>query len=297
MCGNALCGVLVCFAVLPPAGAAKAEAETTRIISMVPSVTEFLYALEADNQIVADSDYCNFPVGATSKPKVGGLLNPNIERIIALRPTSVVILDSQDELAGKLRAVGIGVRRVKTDSLEEAYASMRTAAGIAGRVMAGERIIRGIQGVLEAIRERHLKQNRTAIIIVGRQPNALQNMYAAGIHTYLGELLEIAGARNVAPESTHPYGPVSKEQLLRADPELIIDTSLGEAGRNESVVESHRKVWETLPSLRAVRAGRIRYVTDPHFTIPGPGIAETAGKMESLIWDETTPTLGSRREK
>lgn len=262
------------------------DVTTTRIISLVPSVTETIFHLGADEMLTAVSDFCNWPEEAKDKRRVGGFLNPRLEEIISLKPDVVVLLNSQSELAGKLERLRIAAVMVRTDSLEDVFESIKTAGSVSGRVAASEKLVEEIKSKLENIRRRSRNDESgltSVLIIVGRQPSTLQNMYAAGPASYLGELLEFAGGKNAAPEGARPYPAVTKEQVLAADPQLIIDTSLGEAGQNPDVLREHKSAWQKLPLLRAVRDRHVEYVTDPHLTIPGPAVVITAEKFFGLL--------------
>lgn len=260
------------------------DQKTTRIVSLVPSMTETLFAVGAADQVVGTSEFCNWPEAAKRKPRVGGFINPNIEKIVSSRPDVVFILNSQSELERKLQALGIKTAAVRSDALEDVFGSFKPVIEWSGRSTATRQLERRIRLDLATIRNQRTTATAVrTLIIVGRQPATLQNIYAAGPATYLGQVLEIAGGKNVAPAGAHPYPPLSKEQIVSLDPEVIIDTSLGEAGVKASVVEAHKKVWKQLPMITAVKNKRIHYITDPHLTIPGPSISKTASAIADLV--------------
>lgn len=278
-------GVLILWVVfgMVPLGWAADEA-TTRIVSLVPNVTEILFSIGAGGQLVGDSDFCKYPDAAKGKPKVGGFLNPNLEKIIALRPTAVVVLNSQGELAGKLEGLGIHPVIVQSDSIADVYESLERVGLLTGQTTEAAKLERDIRDKLGALRKVSEKRSRVrTLIVVGRQPAALQDIYAAGPHTYLGEILEAAGGENVLEAGARPYAAVTKEQIVQSNPDVIIDTSLGEAGSNATVVEAHKKVWSDLPMVGAVKSGRVYYLSDPYLTIPGVNIPATAEKLAELL--------------
>lgn len=251
---------------------------------MVPNVTEFLFALGAGDQIVGTSDFCNYPPEARQKPRVGGLLNPSIERIIAARPTDVIMLNSQSDVADKVTRLHIRVHSVRSESLADMYESLRAIGAVCGRA-------REASAMAERIRARLAEMSTSAaktapvktMIVVGRQPATLQNIYLAGPNTYLGELLQAAGGVNCAPENKLGYFPVTKEQIVEQNPAVIIDTSLGETGRDERIAEAHKKAWDQLSVIDAVRNKRVLYFTDPHLTVPGPGVCEAAQIIAEMV--------------
>lgn len=268
-----------------PHAAQPGDTATTRIVSMVPNVTEFLFALGAGDQVVGTSDFCNYPPEARSKPRVGGLLNPSIEKIIAARPTDVIVLNSQGDIAAKVERLGVRVHTVRSDSLAEVYDSLHTIGSVTGRTAQASAMANDIRTRLGELSTSATGTARVrAMVVVGRQPATLQNIYLAGPKTYLGELLQAAGGANCAPESSQPYVPVTKEQIVERNPAIIIDTSLGEAGADANVAAAHTKAWEQLSVVDAVRNGRVVHLADPHLTVPGPGIVETAAKIAELLY-------------
>jgi iron complex transport system substrate-binding protein len=264
--------------------AAAGDAVTTRIVSLVPSITETLFAVGAAEQVVGTSEFCNWPEAAKRKPKVGGFINPNIEKIVSSRPNVVFILNSQSELERKLGALGIKSAVVRSDGLQDVFSSFEPVVQWSGCTTATQLLEQNIRHDLERIEAKYTTGTaKRTLVIVGRQPATLQNLYAAGSDTYLGQVLQIAGGKNIAPAGSHPYPPLSKEQVISLDPEVIIDTSLGEAGVKAAVVEAHKKVWDQLPMISAVKNKRIHYITDPYLTIPGPSISKTAETIAELL--------------
>ena len=94
-----------------PGAAPGADATTTRVVSLVPNVTEILFTIGAGDQVVGTSDYCKYPPAALARPKLGGLMNPKLEALIVLKPTHVVLLNSQGDLLRKITQLGVARRK------------------------------------------------------------------------------------------------------------------------------------------------------------------------------------------
>jgi iron complex transport system substrate-binding protein len=260
------------------------DSATSRIVSLVPSITEIAFETGASDQLVGRSDFCRWPAEALKLPSAGGLINPNLEKIISLRPTLVFVYDSETELAGKLSRLGIKTISIRSDSLEDLYECIHQVRDATGQTTSAAILENHIRQGLEQIRQSSLNTTRTrTLIIVSRQTSTLQEIYCAGPATYLGELLEIAGGENLCPGGAHAYPPASKETIIKANPDLIIDTSLGEAGTRPNVIAAHESAWNALPMIRAVQTKSIEYLSDPHLTIPGPSVLQTAKKIRELV--------------
>ncbi|MCX7718968.1 MAG: helical backbone metal receptor, partial [Candidatus Sumerlaeaceae bacterium] len=209
--------------------AATSERETTRIVSLVPSVTEILFALGARDQVVGVSDYCKFPPEAAMLPRAGGLLNPSLEQVLLLRPTLVVLYRAQADVVVKLEQLGVKAAMVSCDTTTEVIRLVREAGAWTGREAEAERVVRELEDGLNALTcaTGHLR-HPSVLLVISRDATDLAGIYAAGTNSYHGELLARAGGHNVIGEVPVPTVSVSKEQIIRLDPEVIIDMSYGE---------------------------------------------------------------------
>jgi iron complex transport system substrate-binding protein len=250
---------------------------------MVPAITEFVYSMRADQLLIGTSSFCNYPKEAQEKPRLGGYLNPNLERIVSLRPTHLIVMQSQPEVINRFNRLGVESVAVKTDSLADVFTSVRQVADVLGTRAVADRLIAGLESELREIRQEAGTTGNRVAVIVGREPQSLKGMYAAGPGTYLGEITAIAGGQNVVPEDTQPYPMVTKEQIVKWNPTVIIDTSLGESPAGGM------SAWDQLPVVDAVKSRRVHIINDSHMTIPGPHLAVSARTLRSLI----TATDGS----
>jgi len=275
-------GVVFVFALLF-ATAAQAE-DTTRIVSLLPSFTEIAYELGAGDQVVGVSDYCRYPAEARTKPRVGGFLNPSLERILVLKPTVVVLSSSQTDLGEKLRQLNIDVRLFPTDTLQDVFALTLRAGELVGKPTAARVQIKRWQECLDAVR---CQVSRTTaprvLIVVSRQPGSLNDLYVATSQSYIGELIAAAGGRNAIASATRAYTRVSKEELLAANPEVIIDFSLGELANNDAAARQHMAAWKQLPTIQAVREKHVHAIADQHATIPGPYLCTLIAQLAHLL--------------
>jgi iron complex transport system substrate-binding protein len=276
--------LLVPWLLMSGAEARGSESVTTRIVSLVPSATEILFALGARNQVVGVSDFCKYPPEAAALPRAGGLLNPSIEQIVLMRPTLVVLYRAQTDVAAKLARLGIAAETVSCDTTSEVVALLRVAGGWTGLGAEAERLAGDLLGGLDVIASASLNRRRPSVLLViSRDATDLASIYAASANSYHGELLERAGGDNVLGSLPVPTIPLSKEELIRLNPEVIIDMSLGEqagAGRQSA---AHEAVWGQLSAVRAVQNKRVYFLANPHFLVPGLAATETAMALNRLL--------------
>src|SRR5580658_4061663 len=181
-----------------------AQAQPSRIVSTFPSITETLFALGAGDRVVGVSNYCRYPSAALSLPKVGSYTKPDPEKIALLRPDLVFIQKSAANLADRLDALGIKHVAVTVGSLAEVYSMIRDIGRAVGLQDRAEKLNGDIRSRLDAVRAQAAGRPKV-LIVVGRTPGTLTGLKAAGPSPYIGELLEIAGGRNVLAGTAIAY--------------------------------------------------------------------------------------------
>jgi iron complex transport system substrate-binding protein len=255
----------------------SAPAQSNRIVSTFPSITETLFALGAGNHVVGVSTYCRYPPAVLALPKIGTYTKPDPERIALLRPDLVIIQRSASTLPDRLSALGIRYVEVKVGSLAEVYSMIRDiglAIGLPGKA---DFLNAGIRVHLESLRAESRNQRKpTVLMVVGRTPGLLTNLIAVGPSAYLGELLEIAGGTNVLAETAIAYPQISLETVVRTNPDVILDFSMmGDTVSDPATQETHlREPWLAHSELNAVRSGRVFGVTSETLVTPGPRVVD-----------------------
>jgi iron complex transport system substrate-binding protein len=261
-------------ALLPTAHAAP----PMRIVSLAPSVTETLFALNAGPNVVGVSDYCDYPPEVRSLPHVGSFLTPNLEAIIALRPTLVIglWLSSDVRQIRALKSMGYPVLLVKDGSLQEIDNSIEAVGARIGREIEAHHLVAQIRAQIAAVRERlaAVKSER-ALMLVGHQP-----IVAVGRGTYLDELLKIAHAENIAAAANEEWPHLSMEYIIAMRPEVILDGSMGNDPSSSS------SFWEKYPTIPAVRERRVFGYPENPILHSGPRVGQSLEMIARMIHPE-----------
>lgn len=252
--------------------AAVGAQSATRIVSLVPALTEMLFAIGAGSQVVAVSSYDEFPPEVRRLPRVGALLDPDVERILALRPDLVLTYGSQGALEAQLASAGIRTHSYRHGGLESLFKTMTELGALTGRTAEAARKTREIRQQLEAVRARVRGRARPRVLLVfGREPQTLQQLYVSGGAGFLHEMLDIAGGTNVFADVGREAVQPSHETLLTRAPEVIVEVR---ATRPVAAADEAREraPWAALPSIPAVRNTRIHFLNGDHLVVPGPRI-------------------------
>lgn len=274
--------LIFCLLLAAVAGAAPPQ----RIVSTAPSLTEALFALGLGERVVGVTEFCRYPPEAARKPKIGTFLEPSFERILALRPDLVLVVRNPVRLKERFTQMGLRAVEVPQDTIAEILASIREIARLAGVEQRGRGLAESIEGQLEGVRRRaSALPGRKVLFLVGRSPGTLQGMVGAGPGTFLDELIRVAGGVNALAGSPMAYPRVSVEQIVAADPDVILD--MGDFAHHEGKPlespEQFRALWGQYRWIRAVREGRVRQADSEVLIRPGPRVGEAAERMLELI--------------
>jgi iron complex transport system substrate-binding protein len=266
--------VLVCAGAQP--------ALPSRIISLVPAVTEMLFAIDAGDQVVGVSSFDTYPPEATKKTRVGALLNPDFERILSLKPDLVVVYVSQTDLIARLERVGVPTFVYRHAGLADVNTTISMLGARVGRGAQAARLTRDIDTGLDEVRRSVAGRPRPRVALVfGREAGTLRNIFVSAGVGFLHDLIETAGGRDAFADVKRESIQVSSEAMLARAPEVIIETH--QSDWDTSVTSREQEVWRTLPALPAVRSNRVAFVADDRLFIPGPRVVEAARIMAGII--------------
>jgi iron complex transport system substrate-binding protein len=257
-----------------------------RIISLTPSTTEILYGVGAFGRVVAVSDYCSFPPEAAKLPRVGGWSNPNMEQIAGLRPDLIIFSDAQAQFVkDKVEAAGIKTLEVPTQTLEDAYKSIEMIGRATGDEEAARKLLEQARAGVEAVRLKTERlPKRSVLCVVDRVPGTLRDLYTAGGDSFIAQLIRVAGGEPVSPPTGGGWGKMQKEAVVALDPDVVLDLMMHK--ESGSFDEDTLAVWRELPTLRAVREGRVYPVRDETVLHPSQLVGDSARKFAELIHPE-----------
>ena len=276
--------LIMCFMALAPAHALQVTDDRSvtvtfvqtpqRIVSLLPSLTESVCALEQCQRLVGVDRYSNYPASVRRLPVVGGGLDPNIEAIVALKP-DVVLLAISSRASQRLESLGIKVIALETKN----HADVRRVLKKIGALLeipeaaGADRLWRIIDASMSAASQSLSPEakNTRVYFEVSRGP------YAAGESSFIGETLTRLGVKNIIPASLGPFPRINPEFVVRANPDLIM------VGNRSMEAMAAYPGWS---SIKAVKERRICvYGVDESDVVvrPGPRMAEAARIMAKCI--------------
>lgn len=236
----------------------------SRIVTVAPSVTELLFAIDAGDRVVGVSRFDDYPPATRSLPKVGGFLDPSVEAVVGLAPSLVIGVPNAGNRVAleRMAALGVPVLVVPGNTLADVFHATRTVGALfgAGHARRAAKLCQDIGETLRTLRARAPKSRRPRVAVVyGTGPLVL-----GGRNSFAGALVEALGGVNVAG-SGPPYAQFSIESLLMASPDLIIDVVEAHAesyrgadtGDQATHGSGHSPIFAAWPALRETRVRRM----------------------------------------
>ena len=257
-----------------------------RIVSLAPSITEILFALGLNSEIAGVTDFCDHPEACLTKPKIGGFVNPSLERIVSLKPDLIIgIRDgNREETLQKLKDLGFSVYRVDPKGFDGVTKTIGNLGGITGREEAARRIVRTMTTKKEHILSLTRSLYKPKVFFqVGDAP-----IVTVGKGTLTHDLIQFAGGKNITENEPMDYPLYSIEAVLTKAPEIIIMSSMDNKKDYSNLVNKW-KHWRTIP---AVKQNAIHVIDSNLVDRPTPRITEGLETLARMIhpedfWDKS----------
>lgn len=253
-----------------------------RLISLAPSTTELLFALDIGDRVVGVTRFCDYPPEADALPKVGGFFDPNYEAILKLEPDLIVLLEEHSQAQEHFASQGqrvLTVNHKTIDGILDSIPVVGQACGVDARAARlHDELVARMQRLAA---QTQVEDPPTVLIVVSREGGKLGQIYIAGRDGFYSELLELAGGRNAyAGDLAFPV--VTPEGILKLNPEVIIELVAEMDNLPRSQAEM-REDWQQLQNVAAVQNGRLHLIAADYMTIPGPRFIQIQERFAELL--------------
>lgn len=253
------------------------NAPAQRIISLSPAITEMIYAIGAQQQLIGDAQYCDYPAAAKKLPKFGSFDTVNAELVVAAKPDLVLLAAGvQQNFLPQLEQAGVKVAVLDAHNLAQIWGNIRLAGKISGKEQAADALADKLAKRVSHLAKLAAATNERPGVFFEVWPDPLMT---AGDGTFISDLIGLAGGRNIAQGKVKGFGQFSREILVAANPDIYLLSSHGD--KPESLQKR-----SGFTELGAVKQGKIHIVDDDLVTLPGPRIVDGLAELVGIIHPE-----------
>jgi iron complex transport system substrate-binding protein len=216
---------------------------------------------------------------------VGGWQNPDYEKLVGLRPDLVLADKGQAQFVEeKCKKLGLHVMVVADEKTADVYTAITAVGQATGHEAEAARLLKETRDRLQRVSQRTASLPKVRVVlIVDRTPGTLRDLYTATAGSYLAELVDLAGGTVAVPADKLGYAKLSKEDLLAANPDVVLDFTHGATGR---FAGNPMDAWKEMPELKAVRTHRVYAVNEEYVPHASQRMVLTAELFARLIHPE-----------
>ena len=274
---------LIAVAWLLLASRSVGQAQPQRIISLIPSVTEMLFGMGAGARVVGVSNFDRFPPEALTRPKVGGLIDPDIEKILSLKPDLVAVYGTQTDLRTQMDRAHIPMFLYEHAGLPDITTTIRALGRRVGNGASANALADRIEASIADTRRRVAgKPQPRTMLVFGRDAETLRGIYASGGIGFLHDMLEVAGGTNVFADVKRQSVQATTELILARAPDAIVEVGVETASSQARNV----KAWDALGSVPAVKTHHIYVLRGDDLMNPGPRVAQAIRRIAEALHPE-----------
>ncbi|MDI6892848.1 MAG: cobalamin-binding protein [Actinomycetota bacterium] len=250
-----------------------------RIVSLAPSNTEILFALGLDDSIVGVTDFCDYPEEAKSKEKIGGFSDPNIEKIVEVKPDLILATGMHQKILGQLENVGLTVFVLDSKGIGGVIDGIEKIGKLTGEEEAAQEVVSEMRRKMNEVEEKvaGLSDEQKPLVYyeVWNDP-----IMTVGPGALMYEIIQVAGGKNIAADAQEEYPKLSLEVLIGKNPQVII-ASKGSMGDPGKVKE--RKGWE---DISAVKEGKVYIIDEDKVVRAGPRVVDGLVEVAKILHSE-----------
>jgi iron complex transport system substrate-binding protein len=251
-----------------------------RIVSLAPNITEILFSLGLDEEIVGVSIHCNFPEKAKNKVRVGSYISLDFEKVTSLKPDLIIATGAGNtrDMVDRLGKLGFQTYVIYPKNFEDILKSIAHIGQVVNREKEARRVIEGIRKRSQRMIEFTKDLPRPKVFIqIGDAP-----MVTVGKGSFADDLIRLAGGENIAGKEKEVYPRFGMEEILKRSPEVIIISSMNPKGDYQKIFQEWTR-WKTLP---AVKNGRIHLIDSDLLDRPSPRIIDGLEELARVLHPE-----------
>jgi iron complex transport system substrate-binding protein len=253
------------------------SATPRRIVSLAPGITETLYELGLDDKIAGVTSYCNWPLRARQKPRIGGFTNPSIEKIVSLKPDLIIATadGNRKDTVDQLERIGLPVYVTNPSDTDKILKSILHIGEITNRMAVARGLVEKFQKRLDNIAAQTRNKKKPRVFFqIGLEP-----VITVGRGTLINEVIDRAGGINIAGNNTARYPRYSAEGIMAGSPDIILFAPMA----NDKEFSAVKSYWQKLAQIPAIKNNKIYLIDTDLISRASPRIFDAIEKMAVIF--------------
>lgn len=252
-----------------------------RIVTLSPSLNEIVFALGSGNNIVANTQYCNYPEESKSIPKIGGYANISLEKLLMHKPSLILAQDYDKELISNIKKLNLNLKTFKTNNLASIKNTINSVSKLLGKEKIAKELVDGIDSELKSVS--NIVENKKILIVISPREDLNKIIYVAGNNLYFNDIIEASGNMNAYISSSLSQPIVNVEKIIKMNPDIVIMLAPYIHDRGVSK-NSLKKPWQALP-INAAKKGMIYIVDKEYAGIPSNRVVKFISDYRDILED------------
>lgn len=252
-----------------------------RIVTLTPSINEIVYALGKGDEVVANTQYCNYPPETKKVQKVGGYATISLEKILKAKPTMVVAQNYDTRLLNNLKKLRVKTYIFKTDSVDSIKHTITSLGEIFDKKELASKLTKNIDDELKSLDS--ILNNKKILIVIHPSKNLSKNIYIAGNDLYFNDIIKASNNKNAFVSDSKLQPVVNLEKIIGMNPDVVILLGSFYVGK-EKELEKVKNAWRKLP-IKAAKNGFIYSITKDYAGIPSDRVVYFIRDFKKILED------------
>lgn len=252
-----------------------------RIITLSPSINEIVFALGSGKDIVANTEYCNFPVESKNILKVGGYSSVSLEKILIAKPSIILAQDYDEKLISNIKKLNLNVKTFKTNNLKSIKTTITTIGKLLDKENKAKELTQDIDNSLKSIK--NIVLNKKILIVISPRKDLNKIIYVAGNNLYFNDIIEASNNKNAYVSSSLSQPIVNVEKIIKMNPDIIIMLAPYINQRNITH-DDLKKKWLDLP-INAAKKKMIYIIDKEYAGIPSNRVVNFIKDYKDILID------------
>ena len=252
-----------------------------RIVTLSPSINEIVFALEKGQNVVANTNFCDYPFESKNVPKIGGYSSISLEKLLEAKPSIVIGQDYDEKLIDNLKALNIEVLSYKTNTIENIKNTITKLGVLFKKEEKANELTTKIDNSLDSLKS--IVENKKILIVISPKNTLSNEIYITGNFIYFEDIIKASGNKNAYNSSNSAQPVANTEKIINMNPDIIVLLAPFYDGKTAELNQL-KELWKTLP-INASKQNNIYAVDKLYAGIPSQRVEFFINDFRKILED------------